>query len=144
MIRPVAATPTSAWIRRLSSSSRNDWSTFRPNHERTLSNWAVLASPFLNRSTKPEIAIAPFALLPPPYSVILNSFYPERADSSWSLGSPQQFRNSAGFEKPKRFQDFGGDGFTIVGPESVIRGPFSGGTGRLLGGPDGLSPRTPA
>ena len=56
--RPVAATPTSAWINRFSRSSRNDWSTFRPNHERTLKSWAVLASPFLNRSSQPEIAIS--------------------------------------------------------------------------------------
>ena len=58
MIRVVAATPTSAWISRLSRSSRNDWSTLRPNHERMLKSWAVLAKPFLNRSSKPEIAIS--------------------------------------------------------------------------------------
>ena len=57
MIRPVAATPTSAWISRASRSSRNDWSTLRPNQARMLKSWAVLASPFLNRSSSPLIAI---------------------------------------------------------------------------------------
>ena len=52
------ATPTSAWISRASRSSRNDWSTLRPNQDRTLNNWAVFASPFLKRSSRLLIAIA--------------------------------------------------------------------------------------
>src|SRR5262249_4588090 len=51
---------------------RNDWSTLRPNHERILNNWAVLASPFLNRSNKPEIAIAPLSLPQPSRPIILS------------------------------------------------------------------------
>src|SRR5436309_914090 len=58
MIRPVAATPTSAWISRASRSSRNDWSTLRPNQLLTLNNCRVFDSPFLNRSRRLLIAIA--------------------------------------------------------------------------------------
>src|SRR5947209_1642198 len=58
MSREVADTPTSAWISRASRSSRKDWSTLRPNQARTLNNWAVLASPFLNLSSKLLIAIS--------------------------------------------------------------------------------------
>ena len=60
MIRVVAATPTSAWISRLSRSSRNDWSTLRPNHERILKSWAVLARPFLSRSSNPGMLFLSF------------------------------------------------------------------------------------
>src|SRR5262249_24449638 len=69
MIWAVAATPTSAWINWASRSSRNDWSTLRPNQERTLKSWAVLASPFLNFASKPEIGIVsgPWSLVPGPW-----------------------------------------------------------------------------
>src|SRR5262245_49896067 len=57
MIRPVVTTPTSAWMSWASRSSRNDWSTLRPNQARTLKSWAVLANPFLNFASRPEIGI---------------------------------------------------------------------------------------